>query len=93
MPPPDNLSKFNTGVIFTREPWRITNLELIALADTGELGTANAGEVLTIGSEYAMMGIECLAAELRGSAFPLLALMNDLENIMPTSPVAREALQ
>ena len=93
MPLPDKLSKFNTGVIFTREPWRIANLELIALADTGESGTANAGEVLTIGSEYAMTGLEWLAAELRGSTLPLLVLMNALEAIMPPSPMDREAFQ
>ena len=93
LPLPDKLSKFNTGVIFTREPWRIANLELIALADTGESGTANAGEVLTIGSEYAMTGLEWLAAELRGSTLPLLVLMNALEAIMPPSPMDREAFQ
>lgn len=86
MPPHDKLSKFHTGVIFSREPWRIANLELVALADTGELGTSDPGEVLTIGSEYAMTGLEWLAEVLRGSPQPILKLMTALETILPPQP-------
>jgi hypothetical protein len=83
MPSADKLSKFNTGAIFSRDPWRIANLELVALAEKGESVIADAGEVLAIGNEYAMTGLEWLAEELRGSAQPVLTLMTALEAILP----------
>lgn len=83
MPSPDKLSKFNTGAILSRDPWRIANLELIALAENGESVIADASEVLAIGNEYAMTGLEWLAEELRGSAQPILALMTQMNAILP----------
>lgn len=83
MPSPDKLSKFNTGAILSRDPWRIANLELIALAENGESVIADASEVLGIGNEYAMTGLEWLAEELRGSAQPILALMTQMNAILP----------
>jgi hypothetical protein len=82
LPPPDKLSKFNTGAILSRDPWRIANLELIALAEKGESVLADANEVLGIGSEYAMTGLEWIAETLRGSAQPILTLMTEMNAIL-----------
>jgi len=86
LPVADKLSKFNTGAILSRDPWRIANLELIALAEGGENVIATPAEVLKIGHEYAMTGLEWLADELRGSAQPILKLMTSLDTVI--DPIA-----
>ena len=83
MPAADKLTKFNTGAILGREPWRVTNLELLALADEGEEVTAKPSDVVRIGHEYAFTGLGWLADELRGAAQPTIKLMTSLETILP----------
>ena len=83
MPPVDQLTKFNTGAILGREPWRVTNLELLALAEEGESVIATPSNVVKVGHEYALTGLAWMADELRGAAQPTIHLMTALEQIVP----------
>ena len=89
LPPADKLTKFNTGAILGREPWRVTNLELLALASEGEDIISKPSDVVRIGHEYAMTGLEWIADRLRGSSQPLLTLMTSLEEILPRDDQVR----
>ena len=84
MPPTEQLTKFNTGSILGREPWRVTSLELLALADEGEPVIDRPSEVVRLGHEYAFTGLVWLADELRGKAQPTLHLMTALGKLLPT---------
>lgn len=83
MPPVDQLTKFHTGAILGREPWRVTNLELLVLADEGESVIARPSDVVRLGHEYAFTGLSWLADELRGAAQPTIRLMTALEQLIP----------
>ena len=83
MPGAHQLTKFNTGAILGREPWRVTNLELLALADKGEAVIGKPSEVVRIGHEYAFTGLGWLSDELRGAAQPMITLMTAFEAILP----------
>jgi hypothetical protein len=82
LPPTEKLTKFNTGAILGREPWRVTNLELLALASEGEDIISKPSDVVRIGHEYAMTGLQWLADKLRGSSQPTLTLMTALEEFL-----------
>ncbi len=84
MPPAEQLTKFHTGAVLGREPWRVTSLELLALADEGEPVIARPSDVVRLGHEYAFTGLRWLADELRGQAQPTLHLMTALGKFLPT---------
>lgn len=90
MPTADKLIKFNTAAILSRDPWRIANLELIALAEEDDMVISDPSKVLTIGNEYAATGLAWLAEELRGSNHPILDLMTKLHQVLPSAPTDRK---
>ncbi len=65
MPKRDHLVKFNDGGILESDPWRITHLELLALAEEGESVASNPSKVVQIANEYVMTGCTSLVEELR----------------------------
>ena len=67
LPNRDSLVKFNNGGILESNPWRITHLELLALAEEGEGAAANPRKVVQIANEYAVAGCASLVELLRGS--------------------------
>ena len=75
-PMPSAITKFNTGVIFNTDPWRIVHLELLALAEEGQEALKNPNRVIRIASEYANTGTLWLSNKLVGEAEPILALAN-----------------
>lgn len=79
LPPPDKTVKFNDGGILSTDPWRITHLEALALAEEGEEVIDSPGQVIRIASEYANTGFEWLIDKMLGEAEPTLRLMNELE--------------
>lgn len=83
LPASDKLTKFNTGAILGREPWRVTNLELLALASEGEDIISKPSDVVRIGHEYAMTGLDWLADKVRGSSQPTITLMTALAEVLP----------
>jgi hypothetical protein len=79
MPDKEKLVKFNTGAILSTDPWRITQLELLALADEGDSVFEEPNRVMQVASEYAMTGFPWLIEQMLGEAEPTLALMNKLD--------------
>lgn len=77
-PLPDRplLVRFNDGGILESEPWRITHLELLALAERGEETASNPAKVLQYAHEYTMTGFDFLTQELRGKIDLQLHLLN-----------------
>lgn len=68
--------KFNDGGILGSDPWRITHLEALALAEEGV--EVSPGQAIRLASEYANTGFLWLFEELLGEAEPTLTLMNKL---------------
>ena len=62
----DQLVKFNDGGILESDPWRITHLELLALAEAGQTAATSASTVVQIANEYAITGCGVLTDSLRG---------------------------
>ena len=56
VPDRDRLVRFARGDILEADPWRVTHLELLALAEEGEKAATNATTVVRIGNEYALTG-------------------------------------
>jgi hypothetical protein len=76
------LSKFNTGVVFDSDPWRIVQLELLALAEEGAEALEVPSRVIVIASEYAYTGVLALAEELRGQPSPQGSLTVRLSELL-----------
>ncbi len=66
LPERDQLVKFNDGGILESDSWRITHLELLALAEEGQTAATNASAVVQIANEYAITGCSVLTDNLRG---------------------------
>ena len=77
-PLPDKTVKFNDGGILSSDPWRITHLEALALAEEGETALQNPAQVIRIASEYANTGLKWLVEQTLGEAEPTLRLMNTI---------------
>ena len=84
-PSRDKLIKFETGAIFGQQPWRVTHLELMALAEQtegDELKPIKPNTVVGIAHEYAFTGLDWIGDEVRGSAQPMIKLMTALERFL-----------
>ena len=79
---PGKTVKFNDGGILSTDPWRITHLELLALAEEGESVLDKPVQVIRIASEYANTGFPWLIEQLLGQAEPTLTLMNRLVDVL-----------
>lgn len=65
LPDRPDLVRFNEAGILESDPWRITHLELLALAEQDEETAADPNRVLLLAHEYAMTGFNVLTQELR----------------------------
>ena len=81
-PLPEETVKFNDGGILSTDPWRITHLEALALAEEGEQVIDSPSLVIRIASEYANTGFQWLIDQMLGEADPTLKLMNSLADEM-----------
>ena len=66
LPGNDELVKFNDGGILEADPWRITHLELLVLAEEGQTAATNPARVVRIANEFVFTGCATLAGSLRG---------------------------
>lgn len=71
-------TKFNDGAILGTDPWRITHLELLALAEGDAAVLESPSEVIKIATEYANTGFPWLIDQMLGKAEPALSLMMKL---------------
>lgn len=74
--PREKSVKFITGVILGSNAWRITQLELIAVAEEGEEILRQASSVIRLASEYANFGLEWVKEHCLGATDPILNLLN-----------------
>ncbi len=81
LPSPEDRVKFNTAAILSSDPWRITHLELLALAEEGPEVLASPNRVIHIASEYAASGLKWIVDHLVGEVEPTLTLMNRLDEL------------
>jgi hypothetical protein len=87
--------KFVTGVVLTQDPWRITHLELLAIAYTGSPDViGRPGEVIEIANGYAATGVPILVEILLKKSEPIWDVSNYLRKVMvlqqPESAVVSE---
>jgi hypothetical protein len=73
--------KFHTGQIFANEQWRVTHMELLALAKEGPEALSRPSRVVEIAEEYGMAGIEWITERLRASTKPAIKLLLELETL------------
>jgi len=75
-------TKFNDGGVLASDPWRITHLELLAVAEEGVDVLQRPAQVVRIATEYANSGFDWLFEKLTGEAEPTLTLTNSLGQIL-----------
>lgn len=80
--PRDNLVKFNDGGILSSDPWRITHLELLALAELGEDGLDNPSDTIQMAAQYAATGAKVIEEICAGAAEPTLTLLTRLPDYL-----------
>ena len=78
----DKLVKFNDGGILSSDPWRITHLELLALAEFGEEGLDNPSGTIQMASEYAATGARVVGEICMGAGEPTLTLLTRLSDYL-----------
>ncbi len=66
---------FTPAVVFNQDPWRIRQLELLALADAGSTDVLeDPGRVISMANEYAATGIGILIDQMTGQTEPIWAV-------------------
>lgn len=62
-------------MVFNQDPWRIRQLELLALADAGDTDVLDdPGRVISMANEYAATGIGILIDQMTGQTEPIWAV-------------------
>lgn len=74
--------KFVTGVVLSQDPWRITHLELLAIAHKGSVEVVGKpGEVIEIANGYAATGMPILVEILLKKSEPIWDVSNYLRKL------------
>lgn len=74
--------KFAAGTILGTDPWRITHLGLLAIAEEGESVLHRPAEVIRIACEFAATGSEFLVEAMAGHARPMKPLATKLRALL-----------
>lgn len=78
----DDSEKFVTGVVLNADPWRITHLELLAIAHSGSTNViGKPGEIIDIANGYAATGVPILVEILLKKSEPIWDVSNELRKI------------
>ena len=80
LPENDELVKFNDGGILEADPWRIAHLELLVLAEEGQVAATNPARVVRIANEYVFTGCTALTEGLRGVVDRQIHLIHMITN-------------
>jgi hypothetical protein len=79
---PTSWHDFTPAVVLNSDPWRIRQLELIALAETnGTEVLDDPGQVITIANEFAATGIGTLIETMTGRTDPIWAVTGLFRNL------------
>ena len=66
---------FTPAVVFNQDPWRIRQLELLALAEAGNTDVLDdPGQIISMANEYAATGIGILIDQMTGQTEPIWAV-------------------
>jgi|SRR5271157_1736054 len=80
--PIDKPHTFVTGAVLNQDPWRITHLELLAIAHTRSTDVLNRpGEVIEIANGYAATGTPLLVEKLLPKLEPIWDLSKYLKEL------------
>jgi hypothetical protein len=72
---PSDWHDFTPAVVFNQDPWRIRQLELLALAETKKTDVLDdPGQVISMANEYAATGIGILIDRMTGQTEPIWAV-------------------
>lgn len=72
---PSEWHDFTPAVVFNQDPWRIRQLELLALAEAGNTDVLDdPGQVISTANEYAATGIAILIDRMTGQTEPIWAV-------------------
>jgi len=71
--------RFITGNILNSSPWRIAQLELLAIAFEGPESLRDPNKVVLTASQYAATGVPILVDVMTGPSRPIWALSNFLK--------------
>lgn len=78
----DNSEKFVTGVVLNQDPWRITHLELLAIAHTGSTNViGKPSDVIGIANGFAATGVPILVEILLKKSEPIWDVSNYLKKL------------
>lgn len=75
-------AKFADGAILSSDPWRVTHIGLIAVAEEGPDVLERPADVIRIVSEYAAAGSEWLVQVMAGHAKPMKPLAAALRALL-----------
>jgi hypothetical protein len=82
---PSKWHSFVTGVVLNQDPWRIRQLELIAMAEEGEDILREPGKVVMIGNEYAATGVPSLIDAMTGQIEAIWSVTTLIRSIVEQS--------
>ena len=72
---PSEWHPITPAVVFNQDPWRIRQLELLALAEKGTADVLDdPGQVISMANEYAATGIGILIDQMTGQTEPIWAV-------------------
>lgn len=90
---PSSWHDFVTGAVFNQDPWRIRQLELIALAEEENTKVLEEpGKVIDIANKYAATGIRMLVDTMTGQTEPIWALTGLLRSLAEEALPERTSL-
>jgi hypothetical protein len=85
---PAEWHEFVTGVVLNQDPWRIRQLELVALAEVGDPSVLDQpGRIVSIANEYAATGIPILIDGMAGQTEPIWAVTQVLRATVERVPM------
>lgn len=89
----DESEKFVTGVVLSQDPWRITHMELLAVAHVGNADViGKPGEVIEIANGYAATGVPILVEILLKKSEPIWDVSNYLKGLAESVQIEAEAI-
>jgi hypothetical protein len=83
---------FTPAVVFNQDPWRIRQLELLALAEAGDTDVLDdPGRVISMANEYAATGIRILIDQMTGQTEPIWAVTSLFGSMVEQKLTANQA--
>lgn len=83
---------FTPAVVFNQDPWRIRQLELLAVAEAHSTDVLDdPGKVISMANEYAATGIEILVDRMTGQTEPIWAVTSAFQSMAEQELTGRRA--